>query len=63
MVKRGVYIHVEWLEISHSDSTNAQIMQGSALRLILCMPKLCVESCANSCANTVTSPLLYFCGI
>ena len=29
------------------------------LRLILCVPKLCVESCANSCANTVTSPLLY----
>ena len=33
---------------------NVQVMQGSALRLILCMPKLCVESCANSCANTVT---------
>ena len=25
-------------------------MQGSVLGPILCMPKLCVESCANSCA-------------
>ena len=28
----------------------SQVMQGSVLRLILCVPKLCVESCANSCA-------------
>ena len=38
---------------------SAQVTQGSVLRLILCMLKQCVESCANHCANAVTSSLLH----
>ena len=34
-------------------------MQGSTLRLNLCVPKLCLGSCAIGCANIAAKSIIY----